>query len=478
MRATTAVAMTTALVLRRHLVQSVGGCVAASSLVGLVAVVTAVYNVFAYQFLTRFLPPDLPESSLISGVVLIDALTAAQLTSAGGIAVLVLVLAPAQSELRIAAQVLSARRMPSRIGESLPFVILMLLGSSVLTVGPSLYLTAVIDAGPLSLVILLGVNVGTAVAIALVAESVRLVVARARLSDTMAQLASVLAAVAMVAVAVYDTTAAARQDRPPATAVWVDLLTALRGVDGSVTAAAAVLVAVGALIAGVLAVRLAQPAEPLSHPHALLSLRRVLPAGVGWLGRELLMAARQPLAQISTVVSAVGIVLIGLATRSGVLPLEVAAVGAGMLAAAPLELAWARIAPWVWMYRKDRAGAPGIVAVQLVTGTLSALLLSTLLYIAARVVPSATVLLHHTTIVVAAAAIAYLAGVLVPASGTVPAAVVVTSTLALGTESVLIWAGAQVDNAVPGLSSLVFAAAAAFAVGAAILRIGQRLHAD
>lgn len=478
MRATTAVAMTTALVLRRHLAQSVGGRVAASSLVSLVVVAAVVYNVFAFQFLTRFLPADLPESSLISGVVLIDALTAAQLTSAGGIAVLVLVLAPAQSELRIAAQVLSARRTPSRIGESLPFVALMVLGSSMSTVGPSLYLTAVIDEGPLSLVILLGVNVGTAVAIALVAESVRLLTARARLTDTMSHLAAVLAAVAVVAVAVYDSTAAARQNRPPATAVWVDLLTALRGVDGSVTAAAAVVVAVGGLIAGVLAVRLAQPAEPLSHPHALLSLRRVLPAGAGWLGREFVMAVRQPLAQISTVVSAVGIVLIGLAIRSGVVPLEVAAVGAGMLAAAPLELGWARTAPWVWMYRKDRAGARCIVAAQLVTGTMSALLLSVLLYIAAGVVPSATALVHHSTVVAAAAAIAYLAGVLVPASASMPAAVVVTSTLAVGTESALIWAASQVDDAAPGLSSVVLAAAAVFAAGAAVLRISQRLNAD
>lgn len=478
MRAEVAVARATGLMLRRHVQRSVGGRLAASLLAASAVVAVLTYNLFAFQFLSRFLPSDLPQSSTISGAVLIDALAAAQATSAGGMAVLVLILAPGSSELRIAAQVLSARRFQARIGESLPFIVLLVLAAALLTIGPSLYLTTLVGAGPVTFLILLGVETATAVAVAVVAESMRLLGTLSRLSVTMSQLVAVISAVAVVALAVYDSARAAQRDRSPAVATWIDVLTGFRGLDGSWAAAGVATGAVAMLVVGALAVRLAQPAEPLDAPQRLVTLRALLPARAGRIVRECTMAFRQPLAQMSATVAAAGIALLGIAVRGGVLPLEAATIGAGMLAAAPLELAWARTTPWVWLYRKDRVSAPKIVGAQLTAGLLSAFLLSSALYFAAGTLPSLALLGHHCVVVAAAGSIAYLAGVLLPASGAMPASVALTSTIALVLEAAMVWVGNQADIAQVGLGSAVIGATAVLAAAAATLRVAHWLDAD
>ncbi|MCS5505159.1 hypothetical protein [Curtobacterium flaccumfaciens] len=478
MKATVAVARTTVLVLRRHLVQSVGGRLAAWLLASLLGIAVVSYNFFAYEFLTRFLPADLPTSSLISGDVLVDAFTAAQVTTAGGIAVLVLIVAPGHSELRTAAQVLSARRFHARVGESLPFTLLVVLASLLLAIGPAAYLTSLVGKGPLSFAILLGVNAATAVAVVLVGELVRLLCTGARLAAATSQLGVVLAAVTLVALAVYDSTASARENRTPSTATWVDAVTGGHGVDGSAAATAFAGLSAAVLTVSVLGTRFAQPTEPISQPHRLVTLRHALPTHVGWLGRETAMALRQPLAQISGTVSLAAIVLLGIAVRGGALPLATAVVAAGVVAAAPLELAWARVARWAWMYRSTGISATHIVATQLGAGALPALLLSAVFYTAVGAPPTAAALVHHLAVLAAAAAIAYLAGVLVPADSTVPAAVVVTSTVAVTAESVLIWVGGQADGAGPWLPSLLFSGAGLLAAVAAGLRVARRLDAD
>lgn len=477
MRPTLAVAAVTGRVLVRHLERTVGGrsialVIATTAVIALVA-----YNVTVFSFLTRFLPADTIGASLLDTGQLVATLAAAQVSSAGGVAVLVMVLAPGQSAVRISAQVLSAGRWAARVGESVPFVVLVAVSSGSLTIGPSVYLATLVPDGLLAAPTFIAVDVATALGIVLVAEVVRWVGAAARLNPSALQLIAVLSAVAMVAVSVLDSIAAARAARTPAAATWTAVLTGMRGVDASVAAFAATLCCGAVLLAAVLLVRSLQRSEPLAHPQRILTVRW-LPRRCSWFAREVVMTVRHPIGQVSLAVAIVAVVLLGWAARSGTVPVSVALSIVAMLAAAPLELSWGRTAKWQWLYRFHRVSAARIVAAQSAVGLLWALVLGALMFGLIGAVPRLALVLPHAVVFLAVACIAYEAGVLAPADAEVPASVAVTSVLAVLGETVAVWAGSELDGLRPGLGSAFFVVVALAAFLGSCARVRRRLYAD
>ncbi len=476
MTPTFAIARTTGLVLVRHIEQAVGGRAVATVIGAVVGTAVVLYNVVAYDFLARFLPADAVEASHIDAAQLVDALAAAQVASAGGIAVLVLILAPGNSAVRVSAQVLSARRVPARLGESIPFVVLITTASGVLTIGPSVYLGSIVDGGPFTACTLLATNVASALGIAILAEGLRLVGTAVRLSSTVVQLIAVLGAVTVVGMVVSDSTAAARAGRTPAAATWSEIVTVHQGVDGSVVALSAAVLSTAVLLVTLLAVRCAQRLEPLGHPHRLVTLRRCLPRGGAWLTREIAMVVRQPIGQVSLAVSVVTVVLVSVAARNGVMPLSAALMTCAMLAAAPLELSWGRVATLSWVYRQHRTPAVRIVLPQVAAGMVWAVLLTCTGFGVIGTVPEPSVVVQHSLALVAAAGVAYAAGCVAPANAEVPASVAVTSVLAIVCETLVVWAGSRLDLLHLGLSGVLFGAVAVASLGAAVARIRSRLE--
>ncbi|WP_022904336.1 MULTISPECIES: hypothetical protein [unclassified Curtobacterium] len=474
LRGAAAVSRASWIVLRRHVVTSLGG----RSIALLVAIVLGVagvaYNVSVYRFLARFLPSESLAPGSRDQVVAI--LTTAQVTSAGGVAVLMRVFAPGRSALRVAVQVLSARRLDARVGEALPYLVVLSVASLGVSYGPAVYLTNLIGDGVRVFTEVAAVTIATSFGVTLAAE---LTVALLRRCDaSIVQLLSVVCVTGVLGWLVADSVDAARLGRTSAAAHWVRLLTARATIDGSASAITSVVTAAMCLGSCIIAVRLLQVHEAAGRTFRVLAFGRQLPRSLGGSLRELSMAVRQPLGQVSLVVTVSCVVLVGLGSRAAVIPAPTAMLLAGMLAAAPSELAWARTSPWVWLHRHNGTVAGRIAAAQLAAGACLAVAMTGIFMTSSGFVPGPAALAHHAVVVFMAVSIAHLAGVVAPASADSPISVAVTSVLAILCECLAVWGATAADERAPGTGVIVFGVIGFLGVLCSIVRIDSRLRED
>jgi len=475
-RAVLSVAGASTTILRRHLARSVGGTVPFVALSSFVLVFVVSYNVLAHAFLHRFLPLGATGASSNVTAVL-EALIAAQMISAAGLAVIVLVVSPGQSSLRTAVHVLAASRAAARVGETLPYLVVLGVSALALSVGPIVHVASAARMPPTGVVTVAALELVAALSVAVVAETTRLAsIVVIRSHPSVAHVAAVLTGVAVVGVAMLDTLSSTREAEDPFVIRALLAGTGGRGLDGSPTSMIVVSAVVLILTGAFLAVRIAQPLEPLQTAHRILTLGWLPGVVSGWTGRELVLAIRQPLSQVSIAVSVVVITILGLAVRHGVLPIDAVTSIAGLLAAAPVELAWGRAAAWGWLYRRERVRATTVVAAQGVAGLVLASILMVVLHSAAGSAPDPRTSVHLVLLLLATVAIAEAAGVVSPADPDVPVSVAVTSVLAVSADCALMWCAARVDAAAPGWSDLVFAVAAILAAVAATSRLAFRLR--
>lgn len=459
-------------ILRRHIVSSVGGRSATCVVAILVAIAVISYNVMAYGFLSHFLP--VASLSRASRVQIAEVLTAAQVSSAGGAAVLVRVFAPRHSALRIAVQVLSASRFDARIGESMPYLVVLCCASFSMSIGPAAYLTNVIGRGASPVIELAAVAISTSFGVTLVAEATEMLLRR--FEPSVVQLLSVIVMTGVLGLLVANSVSAARVGAPSLADQWVRATTGQRKVDGSVLGVAFAIASAVCLGAAIIAVRVFQAYEPAGRALRVVTFGRWAPRVLKGSFRELTMAVRQPIGQVSLVVSMSAVCMVGLAARTSILPDQTALLLAGMLAAAPLELSWARVAPWVWLYRYNGTSAARIVLEQLCAGACLAVVATGVFVASIGHVPGLDLLAHHAVVLCMVMAVAYLAGTVAPASAESPASVAITSVLAISCESLVMWGAAKIDEAAPGLGVLVFAIVAVASAILSALRIGRRLQ--
>jgi hypothetical protein len=481
-----AVSRASALVLRRHVVRSVGGHGPAVVIGSLALVMTLAMNFLLFQFYdTHFsaaFDPDLAPLPRLRQAR--SALVFAQLMTAPVIALGLVMLTPAVPRTRPAARIAGASRGAVVVGESAPLLGAVALVVAVSGIGPTWFFAGHQHHQVATFITMTTTAVALGLAAVALSTFVIAGVRAANGSVVLARLTSVLLAFSVFGAALGELLNATAHGRASLVGsvvlhLWdadVDGLNASTAVRGTVLA----VLAVTAVMIGKL---LERDGGAFPHHPKLFALRSIgAPSRlVNGVARETLLLLRHPVGQTTTAAATVLAVLLLLGTRSGMIPPPVAISISAMLFSANAETAFGRSAPTSWVRRLAGTRPMRIVLEQylgvLAPGAVLVLASSTAIALGGpgTVASVPITVASAMTLFAMLSAIAYLAGVLLPYDEAAPTAAVATSLVTLALEAAVLWLSSLVADPGAVLTSAVHVVIGLLVLSIARLVVHQRI---
>jgi hypothetical protein len=481
-----AVSRASALVLRRHVVRSVGGHGPATVAGSLALVMTVAMNILLFRFYDAHFgaafDPDVAALPRLRQAR--SALVFAQLMTAPVIALGLVMLTPAVPRTRPAARIAGASRAAVAVGESVPLLGAVTLVVAAAGVGPTWFFASHQHHQVATFITM--TTTAAALGLAAVALSTFIVagVRAANGSVVLARLTSVMLAFSVFGAALGDLLNATTHGRSSLVgSVVLHLWDAdVDRLDAS-TAVRATLLAVVAVTAVLIGKLLDRDGGAFPHHPKLFGLRSIGSPGrlINGVARETLLLLRHPVGQTTTAAATVLAVLLLLGTRSGMVPPPIAISISAMLFSANAETAFGRSAPTSWVRRLSGTRPMRIVLEQylgvLAPGAVLALATSTAVALAGPgTAASVTVTVASAmTLFAMLSAIAYLAGVLLPYDDAAPTAAVATSLVALALEAAVLWLSSSIADPGAALMSAVHLVIGVLVLSIARIVVGLRI---
>lgn len=468
---------------RSHVVRSVGGRGRAVALVaGVVGVIIALaalaFGFYAGVLPTAFdpLPPSAPDSVRAAQRVLVATFP----VSGAVIAALLLVVVPSGTELRLTAQLAGAARWQIALGEFAPMAAALAASCVVASAGSVLFAAS---RSPRPIAVAIGLF-ALALAVTFAAASVALIVGgvahRLGWPDAAARLVGMCAALALLASLLVDLVANSLGGGTPALVTMTGWLWHGRVLpDDLLSAGSTALVAVAVIVAALGASALSGSTSPLVVPPRLVPGPRAgrLPRPLAAVLRETVLALRNTTGQLAAAVSlllSTALVILGRLTPA---PPEVVLAGLAIVCASGAELAYGRTMRWVWLLRS--AGVPIHRRVLAQVAAMFVLGLPPFVVGACVLGGSPDVLIGRaatgTVTLAMLVAVGYLAGVVVPFDGVAATGMLITATVAIALDGIVLWltAGVLVVGSVASLGVEMLVTVLAVAGATLLVRLRE-----
>ena len=470
-------------VLANHLIAALGSRTRAVLAVVTLLAVAAALNVTVYSFLASNLGGVFDRSAGTSAALVSARQSLIQSTAltAAAISLIFLMFTPAESHLAVTARVAGADRRAIALGQFVPVlgaVIALVMFSNL---GVTVFLAQTQQDPPAVAIGLTALGVSYSAVVLTVHQAAVAGARAAGIPVIAARLLGLCAAGSLLGALLAELLRAIMRHVSSMLTRNTDVLWHGEELPQTPGAAALTVAVAVVLLAVLLGSSLATSQSGRASAGRLFSVPVVAPprALVNFAAREALMALRHPVTQLTLATSALFSVLLLVGALRGLLPASVALAGLAILMSAGVETARGRTRDHDWVARL--AGYP---AWRRVAAQFCGMLVPSVLLFAAGVgVAQAALRLSPADLGNAAlmllllSAVAYLSGVVLPFSATVPSGMLLTALLAAGLDGVALWGRARVASVSAPLGPAFDVAASAAALLCAWLVVRAQTRA-